>query len=782
MDAFERHFANWVIAQRWSILLATLLIVIATGAGMGQLSFNNDNRVYFSKQNPQLLALEALENTFSENENVLIAVAPKDGNVFTRETLQAVQEITERAWFTPYSSRVNSLSNFQHSYSEGDDLIVEDLYQNPHDLSDEQIAKIKQIALSEPLLIKNLISVDAAVTAININVLKPKKSKTAMAEIATFTRQLKKEIEAKYPNVTLHLAGGILFGNAFQEVSQEDGATLLPLMYGILLLTMALLLRSVWGTFATLIIIAISSTTALGLTGWLGISLSASSVNAPTVILTLAVADCIHILASFTVAMRKGLAKQAAIIESVRINFQPLILTSLTTAIGFLSMNFSDAPPFRDLGNIVAMGVMAAMFFALLTLPSLMAVLPMRVSKGNDRGSNAIDRVANFVVNRRKILLPSSLILVLIAMTGMSRIELDDNFIEYFDQRYDIRQSADFIRNNLAGMDTIEYALDSGESSGINNPAYLAKIEEFANWYRQQPYVTHVTVLTDIIKRLNKNLHNDDPTFYKIPANRELAAQYLLMYEMSLPYGLDLNNQINVDKSSTRMIVLINGASSKQIRQTDENARAWLQQYAPKSMQTHGASISMMFSNISKTNIDQMLSGTLIALMMISLLLIAALKSLRLGLLSLVPNLFPALMTFGIWGFFVGEVGLTVAIVGTLTLGIVVDDTVHFLSKYQRARTELGKNAEEAVRYAFHTVGRALVITTVVLVLGFSTLILSGFKINADMGILTAMAISIALILDVFCLPPLLMLLDRGDKKSQSSTTNETIQTSGANP
>jgi len=159
--------------------------------------------------------------------------------------------------------------------------------------------------------------------------------------------------------------------------------------------------------------------------------------------------------------------------------------------------------------------------------------------------------------------------------------------------------------------------------------------------------------------------------------------------------------------------------------------------------------------------------------MMISLLLIAALKSWRLGLLSLVPNLFPALMTFGIWGFFVGQVGLTVAIVGTLTLGIVVDDTVHFLSKYQRARTELGKNAEEAVRYAFHTVGRALVITTVVLVLGFSTLILSGFKINADMGILTAMAISIALILDVFCLPPLLMLLDRKSTK--------TAPTSGAN-
>ncbi len=761
MKAFEARFANWVIDHRWWIIIATLLVVADTSFGIRYLSFNDDNRVYFSKENPQLMALEALEDTYTKNENLLIAVAPADGNVFSRQALQAVAEITDRAWQTPYSSRVNSITNFQHTYAQADELVVENLVSDPQALTATDLNRIRQVALAEPLLVNRLVSRDGRVTGINVNVLKPARLKTAVPEIAAFARELKRDIEARYPDIQIHLAGGVMFNNAFKEVSQEDGAKLLPLMYLVLLGVMALLLRSVWGTVATLLIILFSSLTAMGLTGWLGISLSASSVNAPTVILTLAVADCVHVLASFAVALRKGLNKRDAIVESVRINLQPVVLTSVTTAIGFLTMNFSDAPPFRDLGNIVAMGVIVAMIFSLFTLPALVSVLPVRGPKGRTSESRGMERLADFVVTRRKILLPASVALMVVSISGIARIDLNDNFINYFDQRYEIRQAADFVRNNMAGMDTIEYSLNTGESSGINEPAYLAKIEEFANWYRGQPFVTHVNVITDIIKRLNMNLHDDDPAYYRIPENRELAAQYLLMYEMSLPYGLDLNDQINVDKSGSRMIVSLNGASAREIRETEERAQQWLQVNAPETMQTHGASISLMFSHISGRNVDQMLSGTLLALVLISGLMIMALRSLRLGLISLAPNLAPAFMTFGLWGMFVGEVGLTVAVVGTLTLGIVVDDTVHFLSKYQRARMELGKSAEEAVRYAFHTVGRALLITTAVLVLGFATLTFSGFKINSDMGLLTGMAISLALVLDFFFLPALLIALDK---------------------
>ena len=776
MKTFENVLGHWVIRYRWWIIVSSLLIVGLAGSGAGRIVFNDDNRVYFSKENPQLNALEELENTYTKDENVLFVLAPKDGNVFTRKTLAAIEELTNKAWQIPYSNRVDSISNFQHTYAQGDDLVVEDLVKGASHLSDKEIARIKQVALHEPLLVNRLVSPQWHTAGINVNVLKPGKSEKEVPDIAAAARKIKAEIENEYPHIKVYLNGGVMFGNAFQEVSMEDMSTLVPLMYAILMILMMVLLRSFSGTFTTLIIIGVSTITALGLSGWLGIALNATSVNAPTIILTLAIADCIHILASMFMAMRRGMNKHEAIIESLRINAQPVILTSVTTAIGFLSMNFSDAPPFRDLGNIVTMGVMVAMVFSLTFLPAILAVVPVRVTKAKDDRKLAMDRFGELVVRYRKPLLIGNLAFIALAAAGLTKIQLNDNFIKYFDQRYEIRQAADFIQANLTGLDNIEYSLDSGEAGGINDPAYLAKIEEFADWYRSQPKVTHVNVITDTIKRLNENMHGDNFIYYRIPESRELAAQYMLMYEMSLPYGLDLNNQINVDKSATRMVVTFSNASSKELRAADKRARAWLSANAPRSMFTFGASLSLMFAHISERNIDQMLTGTVLALLLISGVLLFALRSIKLGMVSMVPNLVPAAMAFGFWGMFVGEVGLTIAVIGTMTLGIIVDDTVHFLSKYRRARNEHHLNSQDAVKYAFSTVGKALFITTIVLVAGFTTLTFSGFKLNSDMGLMAAVAIGIALIVDFLFLPPLLMAVDNQSVSSVQNEAEENVQ------
>jgi uncharacterized protein len=274
-----------------------------------------------------------------------------------------------------------------------------------------------------------------------------------------------------------------------------------------------------------------------------------------------------------------------------------------------------------------------------------------------------------------------------------------------------------------------------------------------------------VNVITDIFKRLNRNMHGDDDSWYKLPEQRDLAAQYLLLYEMSLPYGLDLNNQINVDKSATRMTVMLYNSSTTQMLGLEDRAQQWLKDNVPENMHTVGASPAIMFSHIGFRNIRAMLMGTTVALILISLVLIVALKSIRIGLISLIPNLVPAGMAFGLWGITVGQVGLALSVVTGMTLGIVVDDTVHFLSKYLRARREKGLNAEDATRYAFRTVGLALVATSVVLALGFMVLTLSAFSLNADMGLMTAATIVFALIADFILLPPLLMALDKKEMK-----------------
>lgn len=369
-----------------------------------------------------------------------------------------------------------------------------------------------------------------------------------------------------------------------------------------------------------------------------------------------------------------------------------------------------------------------------------------------------MDRFGDFVVRRREVLLWGMAALMIVLALGLSRIELNDEFVKYFGKRFQVRTDTDFVEKNLSGIYTIEYSLYSGEEGGISNPEYLAKVEEFANWFRGQPRVKNVNSITDIMKRLNLNMHGDDAAYYRMPDERSLAAQYLLLYEMSVPFGMDLNNQINVDRSSTRLTVLLENLPSREVRDLEERGRQWLKENAPPEMSTYGTGLSLIFAYFSKRNINSMLGGTILALILISGILIFALRSLKIGLLSLLPNLTPAMMAIGLWGFVVGQVGVAVSVIGVLSLGLVVDDTIHFLSKYLRAKRELGKNSAEAVQYAFHTVGRALFSTSVILASGFLVLSLSGFKINAWMGLLTAIAIGFALMADFLFLPPLLLL------------------------
>jgi predicted RND superfamily exporter protein len=262
------------------------------------------------------------------------------------------------------------------------------------------------------------------------------------------------------------------------------------------------------------------------------------------------------------------------------------------------------------------------------------------------------------------------------------------------------------------------------------------------------------------MKRLNKNMHGDDSGYYRLPDARDLAAQYLLLYEMSLPYGLDLNNQINVDKSASRVTVTIENLSSAEIRELSERGERWLRTNAPEPMHSLGSGPMVMFAYISGINIKSMLLGSVLALVLISVLMIFALRSVKLGLISFVPNLIPAAAAFGIWGMTVGSVNLGLSIVIGMTMGIVVDDSIHFLAKYRRAREEKNLDAPDAVRYAFSTVGRALVVTSAILAIGFGILATSAFDLNASMGRMTAMTIALALLVDFLFLPPLLMALD----------------------
>ena len=749
-------FANGIIRWRWLIIVATLLLVMLAGKGGENITFSSNYRVFFAEGNEQLQAFDSLQNTYSKSDNVMFIMTPKQGDIFTKEFLGAVQNVTEQSWQLPWSTRVDSISNYQHTEGFEDDLVVEDMVLEASELDAAAIERIKQVTLNEPVIIKRLLAEDGNLAIVNVTVQMPEVSEHETAQLVEKVRALKDEMATLYPNIEFRISGMVMLSNAFSEMAQGDMANLMPIMFIILLITLGILLRSITGTIATLVVIVLSIMTGMGIFGWLGWTLTPPSASAPTIIMTMAVADCVHILVTMLHNMRAGHDKIQAIKESVRINIQPVFITSLTTVLGFLSMNFSEVPPFRDLGNTVAIGITAAFLLSIFFLPALMSLLPVRVKVQEEHESRTMLALSNFVINNRTWLLWGTVGLTAVLLFAASKNEINDEFVKYFSTNTDFRQDTDYLEKNMTGIYTMEYSLNSGEENGMSDPKFLADVEKLTLWLRTQEQVEHVNTISDVFKRLNKNMHADDEAFYKLPDSRELSAQYLLLYEMSLPYGLDLNNQVNINKDSTRLVVTVKNINSQQSIAFENEINNWIDNNTSFASY-YVASPNLMFSHIGERNVRTMVGGTLLALFLISLVLIVALRSLKLGLISLAPNLFPAFMAFGLWAIYDGNLSIALATAVGMTLGIVVDDTVHFLSKYQRAKREQGKSAEEAVRYAFSSVGVALWVTTFVLVAGFSVLATSDFGMNHTMGLFTALTIAIALIVDFLFLPALLL-------------------------
>lgn len=756
-----RSYSEWVIRRSRIIVTVTIVILIFINLGLSRIDYAVDYRKFFSKEFPQLTAFENLQKIYTKNDNILIAVAPQNGNIFTSEALNIIRKIEQKSWETPYAIRVDAVTNYQKITVQEDVLTVEDLIPDIAALTDEYLSEVRTTAVNDSLLVNRLISADGSVTGINVVLQFPGESIHEGPAAVKYIRQVVDEIVSDYPNVNIYLSGTTMLDTAFSEGVFEDLQFLVPLMYVIIILVMILSLKSLLSTVAGLAVIAFAAMTAMSFSGWLGIKLTPASASAPTMIMTIAIADSIHILLTLLRKMRDGSSKTSAIEASLKKNLKPVLLTSVTTCLGFLTLNFNDSPPFHDLGNITAFGVMLAFILSVMFLPALIAILPISEKRKTFTKHYLLEEFADLIIAKRRVILILSCIIIPVILSFIALNKIDDRFVEYFDDSIKFRQDTDFIMNNLTGIYYFAFSLPAGSEGGICDPEYLKSLDDFENWLKQDERVSHVYSFSDIIKKINQKMNADQESFYSIPESRELAAQYLLMYEFSLPFGQDLNNIINIDKSATRFTVTLNNIATSEIRQIAEEAELWLQENFYKPVNSKAAGTSVMFAHIFNRNIHGMLTGMATALVFISLLLFVAFNSARFGLLSLIPNLIPCLLAFGLWGLFVGEVGLALSGVGATTLGIVVDDTIHFLHNYLKARRQLSMNSFNAVKYTFTAVGSELLTTSLILVAGFSILTLSAFRINSDLGTLTAITIAVALIADFILLPVLLILFDK---------------------
>lgn len=763
-------FFAFVVTHPWTVIIASLAFVVIIASGLSKATYNNDPRVMFTPEYEGLRGLEAVEAEFTKDDNLVFILNPAGKDIFTRQNLKLIQDLTEAAWTLPRTLRVDSLANFQHTEVQGDELIVRDLIPKDKPLTAEHIQRIKQIALAEPNLVKNVVSTQGHVASISVMIVADENTSSDAPMILAAAEKIRDEFQSRYPNVEILISGMVPFHAASQQTTENEMSTTSIYTSLAIFLCLWVMLRNLGSVLLTFMVITLSNVVAIGGILWLGVELTPVMAGAPAIILTLAVADSIHLLVTYQQLMAQGQNKHQAIYQSMRINFQPVFLTSVTTAIGFLFLNSSKSPPFADMANMVVIGVTAAFLLSIFFLPAVIAVLPAGKYKKRE-GSHVMEVFADFIIKRRLV--------VFVVVTGICgglasqsfKNQLNDVWMEYFDHTFPVRGATEFMVQELTGHHRIMFAFPSGESAGIMEPDYMNAISAFADWAREHPHVEYVSTFSDTIKRLNRDMNGGDPGFYQIPEQRELISQYTLMYQMSLPFGLGLENQINIDRSATRINVLLGMMSASEIQAFSDEATRWIQTNLPPNMQTKGVGFDLLLGQLGYENGQGMLIGTALALFFVSILMIFALRSFKYGLLSMLPNLFPALISFGIWSYIDGYIGISVSIVACMTLGIIIDDTVHFLTKYKRAREEEGLSPEAAIRYTFRTVGVALVATTLVIAANFGVMATSHYYPNSSMGLLTAITVVVALIVNFFVFVPVLLYLETRLNRSAKVAT-----------
>lgn len=760
MTSLPTKFTVFILRNRWPVILTCLVLAGGAGLGLRQLSFTTDYTYFFSRDNPDLAAFTQLERTYASQDRLVWVVRHETALATNPSMLALIHEFTDDAWRVPYTTRVDSLTNHQFISADGDTLIVRDLVPSVLDLTEVDGETIRLLAQNEPLVRNRLLSVDATTTAI-IATLKVDRTKPeAMLEAMNHARQLAARYESTHPDLEIAITGTAALANAFFESTQSDAFTLFPVTFIVILLIFLVVTRSLPGTLCAASVVLLAPVMAMGIAGWLKIAISPPSGAIPTVVLTIAVADAIHILLSILRERAKGVDRYRAIVSGVTKCWNAVFLTSATTAIGLISLNSADAPPFHDLGSLAAIGAISAWFLSITLLPALLSTMSFEANHAIETQNRVMGWIADIVVAKQQIIVICAIVATVVATLLLPRLVFNDQLTEYFDDRVEFRRDTDWAEEHLTGIYQLNYSLPAKESQGITDPQYLTHLDNFASWLARQSHVVHVASFSDIMKRLNKSTHGDNALFDRLPENHEEAAQYLLLYEMSLPYGLDLNDQINIDKSATRLVATLKNTSTAHLNALRNDARTWLETNTPQYMWAEPTGITMMFFHIGRTNMNSVSVGTIIALVLVSLCLFLALRDLKLGAVSFIPNFTPPLLAFGIYAAVNSEIGLWASTIVVIALGLIVDGTVHILSKFKRARAQ-GIGTADAIREALEAVGIPLWISSLSLAVGFGLLALSTFRITEMMGIMVSLTVIVALITDLLLLPAVLLNLAR---------------------
>ena len=752
------QFGKILINHRIKVILSTLIVIFAITFGMRFLETPSGYRGFVEEDFKYYQDVLDLEEKYGNIDVLTYVIKPNNGNIFQRNVLNLIHELTEISWQTPYSSRVSSITNHQYTTVDGDDISITDFVDDIDSMDQNKIKDLYNFAVAEDAVVNFVMSESGNVGLVNINLEMPEDIN--FKEPIEFAWKQKDYFENKYNDIYVGVAGSAQFSDNFQSTSESDATKMYPSFLILIIILTYILLRSVVASIISLTVILLSILPSLGAAGWLGFEVQPPLITAPIIILTISLTHAIHMLSIALTNMAEGMTKNDAIIESLKINFSPIFLTSFTTAVGIAGINFGDIPAYSEMANTVVIGAAIGFILSVTLLPSMFSLLPITARKRKSYVLHMLKNLAELIYKfkNRFILIVSALCVAIFSL--IPSLTFDDFFGSYFDRVPAWLEVKNVVDPEFGSSFYIFSDIKTNETDGITDPEYLKKLDEFESWLITQDEVSDVSTISDVIKTLHKNMNGGFDEYYKIPDDKALIAQYLLLYEFSVPYGMDLKNQMTADKSDSRMLIRSNNNTSMEAVAFKKRVDQWLDENISPYNTNGVAGIPIMMPHLFVENTRGLVIGLLISFSFIILVVGSALRSVRYGIISVVPNIIPFIVGFGLLALVADMVTAAHQFAVLISIGLVVDATIHFLSKYKKALA-MDLTPKDAIQYCFRYVGYPIIVASVCLFSGFLFLTQSMFYYNFIIGGMCALIIMIALLIDLLLLPALLLVFGK---------------------
>ena len=779
-ELFER-IGGWSFDHRRVVVGTCVLLLGACAYFASQARFDNSFEAYFDTDDPAYVAYNQFREDFGSDEiSYILYEAPGlPHGPFNLEVMRKIASLTEMLEEVPFVKEVTSLANVEYVEGVPDGLEIHDLLEN-FSGGQQELLEIREKVLAKPLYVGGLVSREGNYAAIIIDM--DRSSVDPLEEIRLdpeggdaldnlypqVTYHAIEELLARpeYEGIVFHHVGDVPLNATYNEISSSESGKLAAITFGVITLLLLAFFRRPIGIVGPLAVVVLSVMVSIGLVGLLGWRLDLMFIMLPTVLIVVGIADSVHIIAEFRAYHAELGDRRKAARRTLYLVGTPCLLTSLTTAAGFVSMSVAPIKSISHFAVYSAVGVVVAFLLSVTLLVVFLSFgrrrLPSEASeaekvqaKGGRLFHAALAGLARFDIRHRRAIIALFAGIFVVSALGIARLRVDSNFLNEFSEDEPIRIATEYVDEIMGGTYSFIYLFDSGAPEGIKSPEFLREIERLqAEADRHSHLVKKSYSIVDLLKDVNKSFHEEDPAYYALPETRELTAQYLLLYEMS--GGEELQDFISSDFARASLELRCKAVETSALAKMADDLDAYLEAHPLSSASINVTGIGALWLKLQVYITRSQIRGFLLAFGAIAALMCFVFQSVKTGLLAMVPNLSPVVLTLGVMGWIDMPLDYVRLMIASVAIGISVDDTIHHMTRFRHEFLRSG-SYEQALEASTADVGRALVITSVVLVAGFLVFLLSRLDSMGTFGVLLATTIGVALVADFLLMPALVL-------------------------